>query len=49
MKNDGETWSRISYFEIQLAPRVAAAQCKRICPERLNRPGRIAGLSEGAH
>ena len=27
--------------------RVAAAQCKKICPERLNWPGRLAGISEG--
>jgi hypothetical protein len=26
--------------------RVAAAQCKDICPERLNWPGRLAGISE---
>ena len=25
--------------------RVAAAQCKQICPERLNYPGRLAGIS----
>ena len=25
--------------------RVAAAQCKQICPERLNWPGRLAGIS----
>ena len=24
------------------------AQCKQICPERLNWPGRLAGISEGA-
>ena len=36
-KNDGEKWSRIFYFEIHQAPseRVAAAQCKNICPEWL--------------
>ena len=28
--------------------RVTAAQCKKICPERLNWPGRLAGISEGA-
>ena len=27
--------------------RVAASQCKEICPERLNWPGRLAGISEG--
>ena len=30
-----------------MAFRVAAAQCKNICPERLNWPGRLAGISEG--
>jgi len=28
--------------------RVAAAQCKKNGPERLNWPGRLAGISEGA-
>ena len=28
--------------------RIAAAKCKKICPERLNWPGRLAGISEGA-
>ena len=28
--------------------RVAAAQCKNICPEWLNWPGSLAGISEGA-
>ena len=27
--------------------RVSAAQCKKICPERLNWPDRLAGISEG--
>ena len=52
----GEKWSRIFYFEILLASRasraspfrVAAAHCKKICTERLNWPGRLAGISEGA-
>jgi hypothetical protein len=26
---------------------VDAAQCKTICPERLNWPSRLAGISEG--
>ena len=30
-----------------MAFRVAAAQCKKICPERLNWPGRLASISEG--
>ena len=29
-----------------MAFRVAAAQCKRIGPERLNWPGRLAGIAE---
>ena len=29
-------------------PRVAVAQCKNIRPERLNWPGRLVGISEGA-
>ena len=41
LKNDGKKWSRI-YF------RVAAAQCKNICPEWPNWPGSLAGISEGA-
>jgi hypothetical protein len=28
--------------------RVAAAQCRKICPERLNWPGWLAGVSEEA-
>jgi len=28
--------------------RVAAVQCKKICPERLNLTGRLAGISEWA-
>ena len=42
------------YFEILLAPsegipfRAAPAQCRQICPERLNWPGGLAGISEGA-
>jgi hypothetical protein len=30
-----------------MAFRVAAAQCKKICPKRQNWPGRLAGISEG--
>ena len=29
--------------------RVAAAQCKKIGTEWMNWPGRLAGMSEGAH
>ena len=40
------------YFEILLAPLelllCSAAQGKKICPERLNWPGRLPGISEGA-
>ena len=32
-----------------MAFRVAAAQCKKICPERLNWPDRLVGISEGHH
>ena len=28
--------------------RVAAAQCRKFCPEMLNWPGCLAGISEGA-
>ena len=28
--------------------RVAATQCRKICPEGLNWPGWLAGISEGA-
>ena len=36
-------------FENSTTPfRVAATQCKKICPEGLNWPGRLAGISEGA-
>jgi hypothetical protein len=35
-------------FFIWKSFRVAAAQCRKICPERLNWPGRLAGISEGA-
>ena len=37
-----------NHFEITCAPfRVAAARCRKICPERLNWPGWLAGISEG--
>ena len=29
--------------------RVVAALCKQICQERLTWPGKLAGVSEGAH
>ena len=37
--------SGLEYFEIPRAPSVQ----KKICPERLNWPDRLAGISEGAH
>ena len=41
-KNDGEKWSRMFLFWNSASPfRVTAAQCKKICPERLNWPGRL--------
>ena len=41
--------SGLEFFVLKFTkPRVAAAQCKKICPERLNWPGRLAGISEGA-
>ena len=49
LKNDGKKWSRI-YFEIDRAPsELLLPSAKKICPERLNWPGRLAGISEGAH
>jgi hypothetical protein len=36
--------SGLEYFEIPRAPSVQ----KKICPERLNWPERLAGISEGA-
>ena len=48
--NDGEKWSRIFYFEIQQAPsELLLPSAKKIRPVRLNWPGRLAGISEGAH
>ena len=47
--NDGEKWSRIFYFEIQQAPsELLLPSTKRSAPERLNWPGMLAGISEGA-
>ena len=37
-------WSRIFYFEIQRAPsELLLPSATKICPERLNWPGRLAG------
>jgi hypothetical protein len=41
--------SGLEFFILKLYPfRVAAAHCKKYCPERLNWFGRLAGISEGA-
>ena len=41
--------SRFFYFEIHRAPsELLLPSAKKICPERLNWPGRLAGISEGA-
>ena len=39
--------SGLEKINLKFAFRVAAAQCKKICPERLNWSGRLAGISEG--
>ena len=50
IKNDGVKWCRKKYFEIPRAPsELLLPSAKKICPERLNWPGRLAGISEGAH
>ena len=36
------------YFEILLAPSELLLPSAKVCPERLNWPGRLAGISEGA-
>ena len=39
---------RIFYFEIHQAPsELLLPSAKKICPERLNWPGRLAGICEG--
>jgi hypothetical protein len=35
-------------FHVPLQSCCCPVQCKKICPERLNWPGRLAGISEGA-
>ena len=46
--DDGEKWSTNLYFEIQRASSdLLLPSTKKICPERLNWPGRLA-ISEGA-
>ena len=38
------------YFEIEQAPsELLLPSAKKIDPERLNWPGRLAGISKGAH
>ena len=40
---------RIFYFEIHQAPsELLLPSAKKICPERLDWPSRLAGISEGA-
>jgi hypothetical protein len=42
-------WSRIFYFEIQQAlSELLLPRAKKIFPERLDWPGRLAGISEQA-
>ena len=43
-------WTKLLTLEITIfgLKKVAAAQYKKFCPERLNWPGRLAGISEGA-
>ena len=49
LKNDGEKWPRLFYFEIQRAPsELLLPSAKKICSIRLNWQGRLAGISEGA-
>ena len=48
LKNNGKKWSSTLFWNSLSPFRVAAAQCKKICPLRLNWPGRLAGISEGA-
>ena len=48
LKNDDEKWSRKKLsWNSTMAFRVAAAQYKKICLERLNWPGRLTSISEG--
>ena len=48
LKNDGKKWSRI-YFEMDRAPsKLLLPSAKKVCQERLNWPGMLAGTSEGA-
>ena len=45
---DTDKWQLYNHFWSFFAFRVAAAQCKKICPVGLNWPGRLAGIFEGA-
>ena len=49
-ENDDERWYRKkNYFEIPRWPsKLLLPSAKKICPERLDWPGRLAGISEGA-
>ena len=48
IKNDGEKWSRKKYFKIPRWPsELLRPSAKKICLERQNWPGRLAGISEG--
>jgi len=40
-------WKKKSFLNATMAFRVAAAQCKNICPKRLNWPSRLAVIPEG--
>ena len=49
LKNDGEKWSRKKYFEIPCAPsELLLSSAEKICPEGLNWPGWLAGISKVA-
>ena len=44
-------FSKVQFFQCTstvIPLYIFAVQCKKICPERLNWPGRLAGISEGA-
>ena len=47
LKNDGKKWSRI-YFEIDRTPSELLLPSEKICPERLNWPDGLVGISDRA-
>ena len=47
LEKDCEKVVKKSFQNSTMAFRVAAIQCKKICPERLNWPGRLAVISKG--